>query len=111
MIMEIIGYILITIGSLFYLLGGLGVYRMPDVYNRLQAGTKATTLGSFSLILGVGFAHPEWLLKAIVIVVFIAITNPVGSSALARASLKAGVKPDPRTDTGEYLPKKGGVDE
>ncbi|RKX48645.1 MAG: Na+/H+ antiporter subunit G, partial [Thermotogae bacterium] len=41
--MEIIGYILITIGSLFYLLGGLGVYRMPDVYNRLQAGTKATT--------------------------------------------------------------------
>nr|WP_201029960.1 monovalent cation/H(+) antiporter subunit G [Kosmotoga arenicorallina] len=110
MIMEIIGYTLITIGSLFYLLGGLGVLRMPDVYNRLQAGTKATTLGSFSLILGVGFVHPEWLLKTIVIVTFIAITNPVGSSALARASLKSGVKPDPRTDTGEYLPDEGGAE-
>lgn len=110
MIMEITGYVLITFGSLFYLLGGLGIFRMPDVYNRLQAGTKATTLGSFSLILGVGFTHPEWLLKTIIIIAFIAITNPVGSSALARASLKAGVKPDSRTGIKEYLSKKGGAD-
>ncbi|HOI35556.1 MAG TPA: monovalent cation/H(+) antiporter subunit G, partial [Mesotoga infera] len=79
-VLDILGYIMISIGAFFYFLGGLGMFRMPDVYNRLQAGTKATTLGSFSLILGVGLANPAWLMKAIIIVTFIAITNPVGSS-------------------------------
>lgn len=110
-ILDIIGYILLAIGSAFYLLGGLGVFRMPDVFNRLQAGTKATTLGSFSLILGVGLIHPEWLLKTIIIVTFIAITNPVGSSALARAALKAGVKPAEGTDISEYPVDDGGDEE
>jgi multicomponent Na+:H+ antiporter subunit G len=88
--MNIAGNILIIIGGVFLAIGGLGVFRMPDVYNRIQAGTKATTLGAFSLLLGVGFANPEWLLKIILIIVFIAITNPVGSSVLARAAYKKG---------------------
>lgn len=54
MILDVIGYILLGVGSIFYLLGGLGILRMPDIYNRLQAGAKATTLGAFSFILGVG---------------------------------------------------------
>ncbi|MBN2880351.1 MAG: monovalent cation/H(+) antiporter subunit G [Clostridia bacterium] len=88
--MIIAGNILMVIGGVFLLLGGFGVLRMPDVFNRIQAGTKATTLGAFSLILGVGFVHPQWLLKLILIIVFIAITNPVGSSVLARAAYKKG---------------------
>lgn len=92
-ILDILGYTLVSIGAVFYLLGGLGMVRMPDIYNRLQAGTKATTLGSFSLIIGVGLINPEWLLKAIIIVLFIAITNPVGSSVIARAALKRGIVP------------------
>lgn len=91
--MSIIGYILIIIGALFYALGGLGIFRMPDVYNRLQAGTKATTLGAISLILGVGFLNPSWLPKTILIIIFLAITNPVGSSAIGRAAYIIGVKP------------------
>ncbi|PLV56231.1 monovalent cation/H(+) antiporter subunit G [Thermotoga sp. SG1] len=98
----IIGEILILIGAFFYFLGGLGVFRMPDVYNRLQAGTKATTLGTFSTVLGVGIAKPEFLLKAVVIVTFIALTNPVGSSVLARASHLSGVKPCDCTVVDEY---------
>lgn len=92
-ILDILGYTLVSIGAVFYFLGGLGMVRMPDIYNRLQAGTKATTLGSFSLIIGVGLINPEWLLKAIIIVFFIAITNPVGSSVIARAALKRGIVP------------------
>ena len=91
--MSTIGYILITIGALFYVLGGLGLVRMPDVYNRLQAATKATTLGTFSLVLGVGIAEPQWFIKTLLIVVFLTITNPVGSSVLAKASYIYGVKP------------------
>jgi multicomponent Na+:H+ antiporter subunit G len=65
---------------------------MPDVYNRLQAGTKATTLGAMSVILGVGIVQLEtnwtWILKAVVILVFIAYSNPISSHALARAMYK-----------------------
>jgi len=91
--MSAIGYIFMIIGALFYLLGGLGLYRMPDVYNRLQAATKATTLGTFSLVLGVGIAQPEWFVKALLIIIFLTITNPVGSSVLGKASYIYGVKP------------------
>ncbi|MBN1777989.1 MAG: monovalent cation/H(+) antiporter subunit G [Clostridiales bacterium] len=90
--MSILGYIFMIFGAAFLALGGFGVFRMPDVFNRIQAGTKATTLGAFSLILGVGLANPDWLIKAILIIVFIAITNPVGSSVLARAAYKKNVK-------------------
>jgi multicomponent Na+:H+ antiporter subunit G len=88
--MNIIGNVLMIIGGVFLAIGGFGVFRMPDVYNRIQAGTKATTLGAFSLLMGVGFHNPEWFLKIGLIIVFIAITNPVGSSSLARAAYKKG---------------------
>lgn len=87
-VMEIIGAVLLLIGSIFLFLGGLGIFRMPDAYNRLQAGTKATTLGAMSLILGVGFLEPSWMLKMIIIIVFIAFSNPISSHALARANYK-----------------------
>ncbi len=89
---DIIGAVLILVGSIFLFLGGLGIFRMPDVYNRLQAGTKATTLGGMSTILGVGFLMVDtywgWLVKAIIIVMFIAFSNPISSHALARAMYK-----------------------
>ena len=89
--METVGVIFIVIGSIFLFLGGLGVFRMPDVYNKLQAGTKATTMGFMSLSLGVGLIHTEWLVKSLLLIAFIAFTNPVGSSVLARAAYKRGV--------------------
>lgn len=92
-IMEIIGGILLLIGSIFLFLGGLGIFRMPDVYNRLQAGTKATTLGGMSLILGIGFLEPSWMLKSVIIIIFIAYSNPISSHALARAMYKRGHLP------------------
>ena len=92
--MEIVSYVFLTIGSLFFLLGGLGVLRMPDTFNRIQAGTKATTLGAFSVMIGVAFAHPEWIAKVIIIIVFIAISNPIGSSVIAKATYNAKQIPD-----------------
>ncbi len=92
--MEIASKIIMIIGGLFFALGGLGILRMPDTFNRIQAGTKATTLGAFSLVLGVGLYNTDWLLKAILIIIFIAISNPVGSSVLAKAAYKANPIPD-----------------
>jgi len=87
--MEIVSYVFLIIGGLFYLLGGLGVLRMPDTFDRIQAGTKATTLGAFSLLIGIGIANPDWLLKVFLIIVFIALANPIGSSVLAKAAYKS----------------------
>ncbi len=91
--MQIAGMILMGIGAFFLLLGALGILRMPDVFNRLQAGTKATTLGAMSLILGAGLFRPEFLAKSIVLVIFVALTNPISSSVLARSAHRSGIKP------------------
>ncbi len=96
--MTIIGYVFLTIGAFFYALGGLGMFRMPDVFNRLQAGTKATTLGTISLLFGVGLIHPEWMIKILLIIIFLTITNPVSSSTLARAAYLANVKKNVNKD-------------
>lgn len=92
--MEIVSYVFLIIGGLFYLLGGLGVVRMPDTFNRIQAGTKATTLGAFAMLIGVGLYSTmdhgfDWILKIVLIISFIAISNPIGSSVLAKATYKA----------------------
>ena len=77
---------------------------MPDVYTRLQAGTKATTLGGMSLILGVGFLKVEddwtWMVKVLIIVIFIAFSNPISSHALARAMYKRKRYPFIKNDDG-----------
>ena len=91
---EIIGYILITIGILFNIFGCIGLVRLPDVYNRLQASTKCVTLGTVLLL--VGFAVVQgWSsisAKAIICAVFVLITSPTAAHAIAKGAHSAGVK-------------------
>ncbi len=89
--MELAGVIVTGFGVVFLFLGSLGVFRFPDIYNRLQAGTKCTTLGAFCTIIGVGIMEPSWFFKTLIIAVFILITNPISAHALGRASRKSGV--------------------
>ena len=91
--MNVIGDIFLVIGCVVIAIGGLGLLRMPDVYNRLQAGTKTATLGAISVLLGIGLHHPGWWAKLLVIAGFILFTNPVGSSTIARAARISGIKP------------------
>ena len=92
-ILTYLGLAFILLGSIFLFLGALGIYRMPDLYNRLQAGTKASTLGAMSVVLGIGLLQPDWLIKLIIIILFIGFANPLSSHALARASYRAGSRP------------------
>ncbi len=92
LILEIIGYVFIGIGTFFLLLASIGLLRMPDVYNRMQTATKATTLGALSVLVGIGLIDLWWLPKSLIIALFIVLTAPIGASALARASYKHGVK-------------------
>lgn len=89
--MSLLGNLFLLLGAVFCFLGALGLVRMPDPYTRIQAGTKAVTLGTVSLLLGIALLRPEWWPKLLLVGFFVLLTNPIGSSVLARAFHKAGV--------------------
>ncbi|MBN1871675.1 MAG: Na+/H+ antiporter subunit G [Candidatus Omnitrophica bacterium] len=93
-IIHIMGFIFMALGLAFDLFGCLGLLRLPDVYNRLQAATKCVTLGTCSILFGmfliVGFTSAG--MKAILSILFLLLTSPVAAHALARAAHKSGVK-------------------
>ena len=91
---DIIGFIFIAIGISFDVFGCLGLVRLPDVYNRLQAATKCVTLGTCSILFGtfliVGVSAAG--LKALLTIIFLVLTSPVAAHAIARGAHRAGVK-------------------
>ena len=84
--MELTGSILVLTGAFFLFSAGLGLLRMPDTFTRIQAGTKASTLGNILVLAGLGFYHPDWALKLLVVAYFVLMTNPLSSHALSRAA-------------------------
>ncbi|NCA88459.1 MAG: monovalent cation/H(+) antiporter subunit G [Gammaproteobacteria bacterium] len=95
--LNLIGGLLLVAGTAFLLLGGLGLVRMPDLFNRIQAGTKATTLGTLLSLAGVACLQPDWSLKLLLIGLFILFTNPLSSQVLARSAHRLGSKQSPLT--------------
>lgn len=91
---DIIMFIFIIVGIFFDLFGCIGLIRMPDIYNRLQASTKCVTLGTCSILFAVfvKFGFSAAGIKALVCIVFLLLTAPVSAHALARGSHKSGVK-------------------
>ena len=87
---ELIGSLFIVLGSVFLFSAGLGLLRMPDPFTRIQAGTKATTLGAALAMVGLAIHHPGWTFKLLLIVYFVFVSNPVSSHALARSGLRRG---------------------
>jgi multicomponent Na+:H+ antiporter subunit G len=94
---ELIGTLLILAGAVFHLSAGLGLLRMPDAYSRMQAGTKASTLGNTLVVGGIAFFHPDWTLKLLLVIYFVLMTNPISSHALARAAYRIRVPMTSRT--------------
>jgi len=88
------GIVLISIGILFDIFGCIGLCRLPDVYNRLQAATKCVTLGTCFIILGMAFTIPQSgiVVKALICIAFILLTSPVSAHALARAAHRYGIE-------------------
>jgi len=89
-LIDIVGGLLMVAGAAFLVLGGLGVVRMPDIFNRIQAGTKATTLGTLLTLAGTACLRPDWGWKLLLIAVFVLSTNPLSSQVLARAAHRIG---------------------
>jgi multicomponent Na+:H+ antiporter subunit G len=79
---------LLVLGAFMMFLTGLGIYRMPDVFTRMHAATKASSLGVALLLLAaiLVFADPVVLTKALVTIFFIFLTAPVAAHLLGRAA-------------------------
>lgn len=92
--LSFLGLLFIGIGLAFDLLGCLGLVRLPDVYNRLQAATKCVTMGTCSILFGTfliaGFQSQG--VKSLLCLVFVLLTSPVAAHAIARGAHRAGIK-------------------
>ncbi|WP_039989085.1 monovalent cation/H(+) antiporter subunit G [Vibrio owensii] len=90
--MDIIVGILLCLGTLFTLIASLGILRMPDLYTRMHAATKAGTVGLASLLLAVAIAIPDITVISRVIgtMLFIFITAPVAAHLLGKATQESG---------------------
>jgi len=101
---EIVGLALIVIGVLFDISGCVGLVRLPDVYNRIQASTKCVVLGTALILLGavIWLGSIPAILKGLICILFILITSSAAAHALARAAHQSGVPLDSRSVIDRY---------
>jgi multicomponent Na+:H+ antiporter subunit G len=90
---EQVSAVLLVFGALFMLLAGLGILRLPDLFMRLQAATKASTLGVGCMLLAaaVHFQDLAVTTRAVLVIAFFFLTAPVGAHVIARAAYAVGV--------------------
>jgi multicomponent Na+:H+ antiporter subunit G len=95
MVIDVVSWILLTLGGFSVLVGGIGALRMPDLYTRMHAASVTDSLGSMLVISGVilqaGFTLAAVKLAATL--VFLLFTSPAAANALASAALMAGINP------------------
>jgi multicomponent Na+:H+ antiporter subunit G len=95
LVQNILTIILVLGGTVFMLVGSVGLNRLPDFYTRAHASGKVDTLGILMFVSGLavyqGFSLDA--AKLLLIIVFVAITSPVASHQMARRALLFGLKP------------------
>ncbi len=96
--------ILIIIGVIFNFFGCVGLIRLPDVYNRLQAATKCVTLGCCSMLLGViiHFGFNDAGFKALFAIPILFFSATVAAHALIRGAYHFGTGMDERSVKDDY---------
>lgn len=84
--------VLVFIGGCFCVLAAVGLLRMPDVYTRMQAATKAGTLGVGCMVLAVAthFVSLDVVLESLLVIGMLFITAPISSHLIARAAYFVG---------------------
>lgn len=91
--MTLIATVLIFVGILFIVVAGIGLVRMPDLYLRMSAATKASTLGMGIILVGTAFYFNELTVtsRALAIIFFMLLTAPVSAHMIGRAGYSDGV--------------------
>jgi multicomponent Na+:H+ antiporter subunit G len=89
---DVVAAILLLIGSIFTLSASIGLLRLPDVYSRMHAASKAGTLGSCVILLALAVVEADISVatRVVAAIIFFIITAPISAHLLARAALTAG---------------------
>ena len=94
MLIDVVSWLLLTLGGIFVIIGGIGALRMPDLYTRMHAASVTDSMGAILVILGI-MLQAGWslaMVKLIAILLFLLLTGPTSSNALASAAMLAGTR-------------------
>jgi multicomponent Na+:H+ antiporter subunit G len=87
-VLDIVSWVFLISGSLFVIVGGIGLLRLPDFYTRVHAASITDTLGTWLIILGLLLQVEHTLvgIKLVMILIFLILTSPLSSHALTKAA-------------------------
>ena len=92
---DIAAGLFIVAGTAFFLIGAIGILRMPDLFTRLHATSLAETTGMVLVVIGLalhaGFSFAA--AKLLVLLAVLLVMGPASTHALAAAARAAGIKP------------------
>ncbi|WIY53641.1 monovalent cation/H(+) antiporter subunit G [Devosia sp. YIM 151766] len=93
------GGIMLLLGAIFTLIATIGVVRLPDLYTRMHAASKAGAVGGGLILVAVALVEQDSSVsvRALIGIIFLLLTTPLSAHLLARASHLAGYRPDKRT--------------
>ena len=92
---EMVSYGCLLAGSVFIVIGSIGLIRLPDFFTRLHGVGVSETLGAWLVLVGL-LLQSGWssvTIKLIIIFIFVVITGPTATHALAKSALHGGLKP------------------
>ena len=94
-LLDTLSWVLLTVGGVSVLVGGIGALRMPDLYTRMHAASVTDSLGAILVLTGIMLQAGLSLatIKLVAILLFLLLTSPTSSNALASAALLAGTRP------------------
>ncbi|MBS62004.1 monovalent cation/proton antiporter subunit MnhG/PhaG [Salinisphaera sp. C84B14] len=94
-LIDTASWILLAGGALFSVIGGIGMLRMPDFYTRMHAASVTDTAGMILMLAGLMLQAGLTLVtaKLVFVMLFLLITSPTATHALARAALEDGIEP------------------
>ncbi|MFW5782616.1 MAG: monovalent cation/H(+) antiporter subunit G [Candidatus Muiribacteriaceae bacterium] len=91
---DIIVFCIVFLGLIIIMFGVVGTILFPDLFFRLHASTKCGTTGSATILLGLMIYSGDWgfIIKLFIILVFLFITSPIISHAIAVSAVKNKVE-------------------
>lgn len=102
-ITNIASWVCLITGSLFCVIGGIGLLRLPDFFSRTHGAGITDTLGAALVLVGLMFQAGLTLVtvKLVMILVILWLTSPTSTHAIAKAAILSGLKPLLKGDAGE----------
>jgi multicomponent Na+:H+ antiporter subunit G len=102
MAVDLLSWALILVGGAFGIIGGIGLLRLPDFFSRIHAASLTDSMCAPCIIAGLMLQSGLTLVtvKLAFLVIFLFLTSPTASHALAKAALHGGLGPGKKYDAG-----------